>query len=93
VHHGLPSGGEKRGEKVMKKTFILAVVAMMVLGGCSGMSNTEQRVLSGGAIGAGSGALIGWAAGCPACGAAIGGAAGAAGGYVYDRYEKSQGRP
>jgi len=77
----------------MKKTFILVVVAVMVLGGCSGMSNTQQRMLSGGAIGAGSGALIGWAAGCPACGAAIGGGAGVVGGYVYDRYQKSQGRP
>lgn len=64
----------------MKKTFILVVVAVMVLGGCSGMSNTQQRMLSGGAIGAGSGALIGWAAGCPACGAAIGGGAGVVGG-------------
>jgi osmotically inducible lipoprotein OsmB len=77
----------------MKKTVILVVVAVMVLGGCSGMSYTEQRVLSGGAIGASSGALIGWAAGCPACGAAIGGGAGMLGGYVYDSYEKSQGRP
>jgi hypothetical protein len=77
----------------MKKTVILVVVVAMLLGGCSGMSTTEQRVLSGGAIGAGSGALIGWAAGCPACGAAIGGGAGLLGGYVYDRYQKSQGRP
>jgi hypothetical protein len=77
----------------MKKAVILVVVAAMLLGGCSGMSTTEQRVLSGGAIGAGSGALIGWAAGCPACGAAIGGGAGLLGGYVYDRYQKSQGRP
>ena len=77
----------------MKKMFILVVVAVMVLGGCSGMSNTQQRMLSGGAIGAGGGTLIGWAAGCPACGAAIGAGAGVAGGYVYDRYEKSQGRP
>jgi osmotically inducible lipoprotein OsmB len=77
----------------MKNTFILVVVAMMVLGGCSGMSNTQQRMLSGGAIGASSGALVGWAAGCPACGAAIGGGAGVAGGYIYDQYQKSQGRP
>jgi len=93
VHQGLSAGDEKRGKEVMKKTVILVVVAVMVLGGCSGMSYTEQRVLSGGAIGAGSGALIGWAAGCPACGAAIGGGAGMLGGYVYDSYEKSQGRP
>ena len=77
----------------MKKVIILLVVAALFLGGCSGMSKTQQRVLSGGAIGASSGALIGWAAGCPACGAAIGGGAGLLGGYAYDQYEKSQGRP
>jgi osmotically inducible lipoprotein OsmB len=77
----------------MKRALVLVLVAAMLIGGCSGMSNTQQRVLSGGAIGAGSGALIGWAAGCPACGAAIGGGAGLAGGYIYDQYEKSQGRP
>jgi osmotically inducible lipoprotein OsmB len=77
----------------MKRAAVLLLVAAMLVGGCSGMSNTQQRTLSGGAIGAGSGALIGWAAGCPACGAAIGGGAGLAGGYIYDQYEKSQGRP
>jgi osmotically inducible lipoprotein OsmB len=77
----------------MKKVAVLFMVAALLVGGCSGMSNTTQRTLSGGAIGAGGGALIGWAAGCPACGAAIGALAGALGGYVYDRYEKSQGRP
>jgi len=77
----------------MKRAMVLVLVAAVFLGGCSGMSTTEQRVLSGGAIGAGSGALIGWAAGCPGCGAAIGGGAGLLGGYVYDQYEKSHGRP
>jgi osmotically inducible lipoprotein OsmB len=77
----------------MKKVAVFFMVAALLVGGCSGMSNTQQRTLSGGAIGAGGGALIGWAAGCPACGAAIGAGAGALGGYVYDRYEKSQGRP
>lgn len=77
----------------MKKLAVLVMVAALLLSGCSGMSTTEQRVLSGGAIGAGSGALIGWAAGSPAAGAAIGAGAGALGGFIYDRYEKSQGRP
>ena len=76
----------------MKKAMILVVVLALALGGCSGMSSTQQRMVSGGAIGASSGALIGWAAGCPACGAAIGGGAGLLGGYAYDQYEKSQGR-
>jgi osmotically inducible lipoprotein OsmB len=77
----------------MRKTVILFLLAALVLGGCSGMSNTQQRVLSGGAMGASGGALIGWAAGSPAAGAAIGGGAGLLGGYLYDQYEKSQGRP
>ncbi len=77
----------------MKRTLALVVVVVLLVGSCSGMSNTQQRVLTGGAVGAGSGALIGWAAGCPGCGAAIGGGAGLVGGYVYDQYEKSRGRP
>ena len=80
---------------LMKKTVIFIVVLALALslGGCSGMSTTQQRVVSGGAIGASGGALIGWAAGSPAAGAAIGGGAGLVGGYIYDQYEKSRGRP
>lgn len=77
----------------MRKSLALILVMAMFLGGCSGMSYTEQRTLSGGAIGAASGALIGAAAGSPGTGAAIGAGAGVLGGFLYDRYEKSQGRP
>jgi osmotically inducible lipoprotein OsmB len=67
------------------------LLAILVLGGCSGMSTTEQRVLSGGAIGAGVGVgatvLTG---GCIACGAVVGGAAGAAGGYIYDKTQSER---
>jgi uncharacterized membrane protein len=77
----------------MKKVLVLALVATFLVVGCGGMTNTQQRVLSGGAIGASSGALIGWAAGNPAVGAAIGGGAGAMAGFVYDQVQKSQGRP
>jgi osmotically inducible lipoprotein OsmB len=77
----------------MKAAVILVLLAALLTASCSGMSNTQQRVLSGGAIGAGSGALIGAAAGSAATGAAIGGGAGLLGGYIYDQYEKSQGRP
>ncbi len=76
----------------MKKVMILVVVLALALGGCSGMSSTQQRMLSGGAIGASSGALIGWAAGSPAAGAAIGGGAGVLGGFLYDQYQKSRGQ-
>ncbi len=59
--------------------------------GCSGMSYTEQRVLSSGAVGATGGAIIGAVAGSAALGAAAGGGAGLLGGYVYDQYQKSRG--
>ena len=77
----------------MKKTVIIVMLAAFLIGGCSGMSYTEQRTLSGGAIGAAGGALIGAAAGSPGTGAAIGAGAGLVGGYLYDQYEKNQGRP
>ncbi|OGP73059.1 MAG: hypothetical protein A2Y80_03150 [Deltaproteobacteria bacterium RBG_13_58_19] len=76
----------------MKRTVILVLVVALVLGGCSGMSSTSQRVLSGGAIGASGGALVGWATGSPAVGAAVGGGAGMLAGFLYDRYQKYQGR-
>ncbi len=76
----------------MKKALAIMVVAL-VFSGCAGMSPTEQRVLSGGAIGASGGTLIGWAAGSPAIGAAVGGGVGMLGGLAYDQYQKSQGRP
>ena len=65
---------------------IAALAAALALGGCAGLNDTEQRVLSGGAIGAGVGA-VGTAVtgGCVWCGAAIGGAAGSAAGYIYDQ--------
>lgn len=70
----------------------MAVVALTV-SGCANMSSGEQRTLSGAAIGAAGGALIGeLGKGKPLTGAAIGAAAGALGGFLYDRHEKSEGR-
>lgn len=70
---------------------LLAAALAIGLAACSGMNSTQQRTLSGGAIGAGVGA-IGTVAtgGCVACGAAIGAGVGAAGGYIYDQVEKSK---
>lgn len=73
---------------------VAAVFALiLMLSGCAGMSTREQRMLSGGAIGAAGGAAIGAiTAGNPATGAAvggaIGGAVGAVGGYIVDEMEK-----
>ena len=61
----------------------LALLLGLSLSGCSNMSNTQQRMLSGGAIGAAGGAAItALTGGCVWCGAAIGGAVGTGAGYV-----------
>jgi len=66
-----------------------ALVVALAVAGCAGMSDTQQRTLSGAgigtAVGAGVGAITGewaWAAG----GAAIG----AASGYIYDQQKKKE---
>lgn len=70
----------------MKKfALILLPVAVLSLSACSGMNDREQRALSGGAIGAGGGAVVGALVGNPWAGAAIGGAAGAAAGALMDK--------
>ena len=81
-------------ERMMNRYSIVLFAALAVgVSGCADMSSGEQRTLSGAAIGAAGGALIGGLAkGKPLTGAAWGAAAGAAGGYLYDRHEKSEGR-
>jgi uncharacterized membrane protein len=71
-------------------TKILPVIAVLSLVGCSNMSSTEQRVLSGAAIGAVGGAAIGAIAGGHGAGAGalIGAGVGAVGGLIYDRSVK-----
>ena len=75
----------------MNRITVVAILAicMMVIG-CAGMSDTQQRTLTGGVIGAGGGAAIGAIAGNAGLGAAIGAGAGLAGGYIYDQHEKSK---
>jgi osmotically inducible lipoprotein OsmB len=73
-----------------RRTIALIVVALCT-SGCTGMSSTQQKSLSGGAIGAGGGALIGEVAGGhPAVGAVVGGAAGALTGYILGERGDSQ---
>lgn len=77
--------------RIIRNMAAVTVLALG-LGACSGMNSTQQRTLSGGAIGAGIGAagtvITG---GCVTCGTAIGAGVGAAGGYVYDLMEKGKG--
>ncbi|HKD46746.1 MAG TPA: YMGG-like glycine zipper-containing protein [Rhizomicrobium sp.] len=70
----------------------LALVALLILSGCENMSQTQQRTLSGGAIGTAGGAIIGAMAGNAGLGAAIGAGVGLAGGYVYDRHRQAEER-
>lgn len=66
-------------------------VLIMNLAACSNLSATEQRVVTGGAIGTAVGAAgTVMTGGCVACGAAIGGAVGAGTGYVIDQVEKKK---
>lgn len=68
-----------------------AIAATLSLAGCYGPP-TQRDALMGGAIGAGSGALIGSAVDHPIAGALIGGAAGAGGGYLYGQHEEREWR-
>lgn len=56
----------------------LLAAALLSTAACSGLNDKEQRALSGGAIGAGAGALVGAMTGSWVTGAVIGGAGGAA---------------
>ncbi len=75
----------------MRKFYLFLVILLLVslVVNCSSLSTREQRVLSGGAIGAGAGAVISIIAGSSiAVGSAIGAAAGALGGLIYDESQR-----
>jgi hypothetical protein len=78
----------------MKKTLVvLSVASILALSACANMSDTQQRTLSGAAIGSAAGVGIGALTGGALLWGAAGGAAiGAVGGYVYDQHEKKQGK-
>ncbi len=65
------------------RTIPLLALAALSLSACSGMSHTQQRMLSGGAIGAAGGvALTALTGGSLLAGGLVGGAGGAAGGAL-----------
>lgn len=75
----------------MKRGIMAIVVAgALATSGCAGMSQTEQRTLTGGAGGAAAGAVIGALAGNAGLGAAIGGAVGAGGGFLYGKSKEAE---
>lgn len=75
--------------RVIRNSAAIILLASML--GCAGMSSTQQKTLSGGAIGAAGGAALGAiTGGSPAVGAAVGGAAGALGGFILGESEKNR---
>ena len=74
-----------------RNSVMVAGVVVLLLSGCSNLSDSQQRVLTGTGVGVASGAVITViTGGCVECGAAIGGAVGAAAGYVVDVVKKNQ---
>ena len=74
----------------MRRLILAATLLAVPLAGCADMSPTQQRALSGTAIGAGGGAIIGAMAGNAGLGAGIGAAAGLAGGLIFEKVKRDQ---
>jgi len=75
----------------MKKIISVTIAIPFALSGCSGLTTSQQRELSGAGIGAAVGAVgVALFHGNPIWGAVGGAAVGAASGYVYDHYEKTK---
>ncbi|MGE0419849.1 MAG: glycine zipper family protein [Acetobacteraceae bacterium] len=72
------------------RKIIVAIVLVGALGGCTGMSDTQQRALTGTVGGAGVGAVLGAIGGNAGLGAAAGAAAGLAGGLIFDQVKKNE---
>jgi len=72
------------------KRIAFTLLSAAVLAGCSGMTDTQQRAVTGTAIGAAGGAVVGGIAGNAGLGMAIGAGAGLVGGLVVDKVEKDK---
>jgi osmotically inducible lipoprotein OsmB len=91
VDHKYSLFNHLRKEQAMKKLSLIVILLIsLALAGCAGMSDTEQRTLSGAAIGTAAGGVVGAIAGHTGVGLAAGAVAGAAGGYLYDHHEKAK---
>jgi uncharacterized membrane protein len=75
---------------MQKFAVVIVVMALLAIGGCAGLSETQQRTLTGGAAGAAGGAVVGAIAGNAGLGAAIGAGTGLLSGYLYGQHEQSR---
>jgi OmpA family protein len=78
-------------ENIMKRYLVIMALALSAAG-CADMTPTQQRALTGTAIGAGGGAAIGAIAGNAGLGAGIGAGAGLLGGLLVDQSRQAQNR-
>ncbi len=77
------------------KLIILSATLILTLGGCAGMSETQEGTAQGALLGASAGAIIGVLAGDgkgAAIGAGVGAGVGAAAGYAWSRRMEEQKR-
>jgi hypothetical protein len=74
------AGADHPQEMIVMRIPTVVVLSILAFStaGCSNMTNQQQRALSGGAIGAAGGAIVGSLTGSWLTGAVIGGAGGAA---------------
>jgi osmotically inducible lipoprotein OsmB len=76
------------------KLTALALVVALAVSGCANMTRTQQRMLSGAAIGAtGGAAIVAIAGGSVLTGAAVGAAAGTVGGLLVDQQSNPKKQP
>lgn len=72
------------------RQILAATLAVALLGGCAGMTDTQQRAATGTVAGAGVGAVLGAIGGNAGLGAAAGAGAGLVGGLLVDHAKKSE---
>lgn len=87
-----PVAADGGGRRPLAANLLAAATSVPLLIGCAGMSDSQQRALTGTAGGAAGGALIGAIAGNAGMGAAIGAGTGLAGGLLYDYHKRSEQR-
>ena len=75
----------------MNRMALAATMSLLLLGACG--TSTEDRAMSGGAMGAAAGGAAGLLLDQPLAGALLGGAAGAAAGALTDEDQIDLGKP
>jgi osmotically inducible lipoprotein OsmB len=75
----------------MKRMALATSVSLLVLSACG--TSTQDRAISGGAMGAAAGGAAGYLLDEPLAGALLGGAAGAATGAMTDKDQVDLGKP